>query len=42
IEETSTSSTINIKSNNKTLEHLQFGKQFQNNENQISTQENII
>ncbi|CAG8719624.1 16774_t:CDS:1, partial [Cetraspora pellucida] len=42
--ETSTPSTINIESNNETLEHLQFEEQFQNNdeENQISSQENII
>ncbi|CAG8463546.1 783_t:CDS:1, partial [Cetraspora pellucida] len=43
-EEISTPSTINIESNNETLEHLQFEEQFQENyeENQISTRENII
>ncbi|CAG8463665.1 789_t:CDS:2 [Cetraspora pellucida] len=43
--ETSTPSTINIESNNETLEHLQFEEQFQNNNNeetQISAQENVI
>ncbi|CAG8527004.1 9424_t:CDS:2 [Cetraspora pellucida] len=43
-EEISTPSTINIESNNETLEHLQFEEQFQNNdeENQILNQENTI